>query len=66
MAKTGRPPQRRMAVLMWLREHKGLHSTQEIADGVNYRVDNVRIILKKLIEQNQVVKAAYRKYVALD
>lgn len=61
-----RPPQKRMAVLTWLREHRGLHTAREIADAVDYRVDNVRIILKKLIEQNQVVKAAYGKYAAID
>lgn len=60
-----RLPQRRIEVLMWLREHPGIHSAEEIAQAVNYRVDNVRSILKVLIGQNQVVKAAYGRYMAV-
>lgn len=65
MVKMGRPPQRRIEVLIWLREHPGLHTAQEIANGVNYRVDNVRIILAKLVEMNQVVRGIRGKYAAI-
>lgn len=61
----GRRPQTRIAVLIWLQSHPGLHTAGEIADALGRQKGNIEVNLRRLIDEGHVVRGVRGKYMAL-